>query len=95
MSTACFHAQQVVEKALKSVLTHHGILFKRTHDLVELYSLLEQHSVEIPFEQDLLERLNPYAVTFRYDDAEIELVERKEVGQFVNLIYAWAKKQIR
>jgi hypothetical protein len=32
LSVACFHAQQAAEKAIKSVLTLHGIEFRRTHE---------------------------------------------------------------
>jgi HEPN domain-containing protein len=37
-----FHAHQCIEKALKSVLAHAGIAFRRTHDIVELLDLLHQ-----------------------------------------------------
>jgi HEPN domain-containing protein len=37
--TACFHAQQTVEKALKGLLTYHGISFPRIHHLVRLLDL--------------------------------------------------------
>jgi HEPN domain-containing protein len=38
--TACFHVQQAIEKALKAVLTFHGIDFPKTHDLVRLLDLV-------------------------------------------------------
>lgn len=94
LSVACFHAQQVAEKSLKAVLASKGVPFKRTHDLVELYSLLVQNKIEVTFEPEFLSRLNPYAVTFRYDDTEIELVSRNEVKRFVALVYEWAKKLV-
>lgn len=94
LSTACFHAQQVVEKSLKSVLSNKHIVFKRTHDLVELCDLFIKNNIDIPFEQAFLSRLNPYAVTFRYDDTEIELVSRNEVVHFVTIVYEWAKKTV-
>ena len=34
--TAMFHAQQAVEKMLKSVLVRMGVEFRKTHDLIEL-----------------------------------------------------------
>jgi HEPN domain-containing protein len=33
---ACFHAQQCVEKYLKARLNEAGIVFRKTHDLVDL-----------------------------------------------------------
>ena len=38
--SACFHAQQCVEKYLKGLLTLVGVDFPRTHDLVALLSLV-------------------------------------------------------
>ena len=35
-NTACFHAQQAVEKSLKALLTSWGIAFPKTHDLTRL-----------------------------------------------------------
>jgi HEPN domain-containing protein len=35
-SLAGFHAQQAVEKALKGVLAHAQVPFRRTHDIAEL-----------------------------------------------------------
>lgn len=95
LSVACFHAQQTVEKSIKAVLAFKGISFRRTHDLTELCSLLIQNRVGVPFSQELLARLNPYAVVFRYDDTEIEVVGRKEVLDFVAVVYKWAKKQTK
>ncbi len=34
-----FHAQQTLEKGLKAVLVSRGIVFRRTHDLLELLEL--------------------------------------------------------
>ena len=69
LSIVLFHAQQAVEKSLKAVLFSRQIEFRRTHDLTELAQLLRQEGVETPVVDGLLERMNPFAVTFRYDDA--------------------------
>jgi hypothetical protein len=39
--TACFHAQQAVEKCLKGLLALHGQAFPATHNLEELQRLGE------------------------------------------------------
>ena len=70
LSIVCFHAQQAVEKSLKAVLFSRQIEFRRSHDLIELTQLLRQHGIETPVNDDLLGRLNPFAVTFRYDDTQ-------------------------
>jgi HEPN domain-containing protein len=36
-----FHAQQATEKALKAVLLQHEVEFPKTHDLEELFELLQ------------------------------------------------------
>lgn len=38
--SACFHCQQLAEKAIKALLTHHSIRFKKMHDLDVLLELL-------------------------------------------------------
>lgn len=63
--TVCFHAQQVVEKYLKSLLVLKDIAFPKTHDIEDLLSLLppaDCPSVSAA-EQD---RLTDYATVARY-----------------------------
>ncbi len=64
--TACFHAQQAVEKYLKGLLAFRGEPFHRTHNLEEL-----QHQGEAlpawPLKGLELAELSSYAVEVRYD----------------------------
>ncbi|MBF0185419.1 MAG: HEPN domain-containing protein [Magnetococcales bacterium] len=69
--TACFHAQQAVEKCLKAVLLRHGVTFRRTHDLDELVDLILDRSLPFPFAADHFSLLNPFAVLLRYEELEI------------------------
>jgi len=62
-AVACFHSQQAVEKALKAVMSLHGLEFRRTHDLEELSGTLADAGVNLPLEGDELRRLAP---TFCY-----------------------------
>jgi HEPN domain-containing protein len=64
-----FHAQQAVEKAIKSVLTRHEVEFPRTHNLSMLIELLRQHGIAVPPDADALARLTPFGVALRYDDS--------------------------
>ena len=65
--TACFHAQQAVEKYLKGFLVLRGFEIPRTHDLEELQNQCLQE-VEIQGLRDLdLSELTGYAVELRYD----------------------------
>ncbi len=95
LSIVCFHAQQAVEKSLKAVLFSRRIEFRRIHDLTELTQLLRQHGIETPVNDDLLSRLNPFAVTFRYDDLDIELLTREDAATWVTDIRRWAENQVR
>lgn len=95
LSIVCFHAQQAVEKSLKAVLFSRRIEFRRIHDLTELTQLLRQHGIETPVNDDLLSRLNPFAVTFRYDDLDIEPLTREDAATWVTDIRRWAENQVR
>lgn len=64
---ACFHAQQAIEKFLKSVLLLYEVQVPRTHDLEELQRLcLEVCSVPELAALDLTQ-ITDYAVAARYD----------------------------
>jgi HEPN domain-containing protein len=60
-----FHCQQAVEKYLKAFLAKSDVLFKKTHDLVELY--LKVKSIEDwDIDEAILERLNDLYIETRY-----------------------------
>jgi HEPN domain-containing protein len=91
-----FHAQQVIEKALKAVLSKKSITFRRTHDLIELMDLLEDNGVQIPLELEKTDVLTPYAVEFRYDILPPENVNsgrmnQSEIREIVQKALEWAK----
>jgi hypothetical protein len=54
-----FHAQQTVEKALKAVLAHAGVAFRRTHDIAELLDYLEDSGLPAPPYADRFGRAQP------------------------------------
>ena len=43
-----FHAQQAVEKRIKSVLAAHAVEFERTHNIAYLLRLLADHDLAAP-----------------------------------------------
>jgi len=64
--SACFHAQQCVEKYLKAVLVSRGISFGKTHDLLPLLTeCLPEHPSWESWGDDV-EWLTQYSVLFRY-----------------------------
>ncbi len=90
----CFHAQQAVEKFIKTILALHKIEVRKTHDLYELTSLLIDQNIDAPYTPEEYAALNPYAVVFRYDDIEIETLTITEAETMVNNTKLWAKKII-
>jgi len=65
--TACFHAQQAVEKYLKALLAYHGTPIPLTHDVEELQRLCLTYVQNEAFVRAELEQLSDYAVSVRYD----------------------------
>jgi len=62
----CFHAQQCVEKLMKALLIHLGIIPPRTHDLGELDRLLAPVCAEWSWPVQDLRFLTRASVDFRY-----------------------------
>lgn len=63
--TACFHAQQCVEKCFKALLVLRAVEFPRTHDVAVLLRLAAVDS-KLDFSATDLAGLNRYAVEARY-----------------------------
>lgn len=90
VAVALFHAQQAVEKALKSVMCLHGVMFRRTHDLEQLASQLADAGQAAPVGEADLSRLTPYAVDYRYDDDAPASLSGEQADAIVGLVIAWA-----
>ncbi len=65
--TACFHAQQAVEKYLKAILALAGSPIPRTHDLEDIYRYCLAIAPALLLDPMELSLLTPYAVQLRYD----------------------------
>lgn len=65
--TACFHAQQAVEKYLKALLALRERPIPRTHDLEELARLVGQLAPSPPLSELDLGELTGHGVESRYD----------------------------
>ncbi len=93
----CFQAQQAAEKALKAVCLKRGILFPRTHNLVELIRTLEEHRISIPPPVRDAAGLTDYAVQTRYPGFAEPITEeeyRAATTQAENVV-AWAIEQVK
>lgn len=88
-----FHAQQSVEKCLKAVLSARMIEFRRTHDLISLLDLLEDHKQPAPPEASWLDELTPYAVEARYGTIDPEGLDRTRALRTAEQVLDWALKQ--
>lgn len=95
-NTACFHAQQAAEKALKAVAVYLGAQdIPKTHDLLKLADLIRSLDGQVPFVKEDFARLQPYAVDGRYPRS----IKPSEgaAGEAVGLahdIYQWAQGYI-
>ena len=89
-----FHTQQAVEKAVKVALTLEGIDFPKTHDLEFLVTLAGKHSIALEPEVESASWLTPWAAEFRYDDAPIEMLDRKRAIGVANAAVSWCQELI-
>ena len=92
----CFEAQQAAEKAVKAVLRFHQIDFPKTHDLRQLFTLLDSEGHSIPQEIREAVDLTDYAVETRYP-GPAEPVTKKEYREAVAMaerVVRWAEKII-
>lgn len=64
--SACFHAQQCVEKYFKALLQEAGLAFPKTHDLLDLLKRLLPIEPALAALNPQLAQLATYAVVFRY-----------------------------
>lgn len=94
ISSVCFHAQQYHEKVIKAVLVSNAVIFRRTHNLEKLADLLAQKDIEPPLPKDQLKRLNPFAVTTRYEYIELTLIDIQTVAEMMEKTRAWIVEQI-
>ena len=74
----CFHAQQAVEKYLKTVLQESGAMIPRVHSLIELLALISTNDASFLLVQGDANVLEGYAVQFRYPGMSADKSEVKQ-----------------
>jgi len=86
LSAVGFHAQQAVEKFLKSFLVQHQVEFPKTHNLGEILNLVA--TIDTPLADSLrkVTVLNPFSVETRYpgDIPEISPEDAKKAVKLVS-----------
>ena len=65
--TACFHAQQAIEKCLKAILAWFGEPIPRTHNLEDLADQVCGVAPGLELDVEKLSAITPFAVELRYD----------------------------
>jgi HEPN domain-containing protein len=92
-----FHAQQAVEKAIKSVLARYGIVYRRTHDIAELSDLLMDNGISYPDVLNGAVVLTPFAAELRYgylppEEKPEQPFDREASAQLVRATLSWAEQ---
>jgi HEPN domain-containing protein len=85
-----FHAQQAVEKALKSVLAADGVEFPHSHDLNGLLGLCRKHGIDVPEELAGVGHLSVFAVRLRYDSSMAANLDRPQALAWAAAAVSWA-----
>lgn len=87
----CYDAQQVAEKALKSVCILHEIVFPKTHDIAYLIELLEKGNVIVPDDVQNAKLLTGYAVETRYpgDYEQVDEVDYIKAVEIAEKVFRW------
>ena len=91
-----FHAQQAVEKALKSWLSASGVKYPRVHDLEQLMEMLKERT-SFPTTFVELKELTDYGVIFRYEMVEkfLDPLDRKNITDKVQALYDEVSRQLQ
>jgi HEPN domain-containing protein len=78
----CFHAQQCIEKLMKGLLIHQGVIPTKTHDLAYLHQLMTPVRPQWSWPLEDLRFLSRAAVAFRYPG---ESADREEAQQALQI----------
>lgn len=60
-----FHSQQTIEKSFKALLEERQIEFRKTHDLLYLYKIIEKH-FDLGIDIEMLKTVNELYIDSRY-----------------------------
>ena len=86
---ACFHSQQCIEKLMKAALIQHSSTPPKTHDLYQLFLLLQPLCPDFQPGIEDLRYLTRAAVDFRYPG---ESADREEAEEAVAICSRLRKK---
>ncbi len=90
-----FHFQQGCEKSMKAVLAWYGVPYRKTHDLQELYDLLEDNQIKVPTKLEETVEWSPFAIEYRYEDWSDDAgVDRERAHSLLTLVIEWCESVI-
>jgi HEPN domain-containing protein len=89
----CLDAQQAAEKAVKAILVKRQIPFPKTHDIIDLLTLLQEAGIDTPEEIRQAGILTEYAVNARYPGLGEDVTEQEylEAVELAERIFRWAE----
>jgi HEPN domain-containing protein len=92
----CFDAQQAAEKSIKALLVHKGVAFPKTHDIINLLTLVQRGGIEVPEEVRKGGILTGYALESRYPGLSEEVTEEEylEAIDMAERVMRWAESLI-
>jgi HEPN domain-containing protein len=90
----CFHAQQAAEKYLKAFLQERGLVFPKTHSLVELLELSLHADTEFELQRSNLVLLDRYAVGYRYPGESADGSEAHEAYRTAKSVRGFVRQKL-
>jgi HEPN domain-containing protein len=94
-TASCFHSQQAVEKAIKTLLVVQQIEFEKTHDIGELLAILSHGRTPVPNAmKGYLTSLTRFAVETRYPPEAASPQEATEALDAAEEFLLWARQQL-
>jgi len=93
----CFDAQQAAEKAIKAVFVHRGERFPFSHDLEELFKILESNGLSVPKYVWSSIELSQFAVVTRYPGFAAPVTKRthRRAVRLAVGVLRWCERQIK
>jgi HEPN domain-containing protein len=90
----CNQCQQCAEKYLKALLVRRAIAFPKTHDLIQLESLLAPIEPNIGLIHPALAVLNPYGIDIRYPGIDSTITDSRDAMKAVKGIRKFARAKL-
>lgn len=91
---ACFFCQQCVEKYLKARLVEAGVVFPRTHDLLQLLNVCVCIEPLWSAYAQVADTMSDYAVDFRYPGRSATLREAKSALKHCRSLRAEVRRSL-